>query len=142
MSRYRWPSPGRSPDRALERAAYEARAQGIVMERMAAGAAALRRAAAAAPAAEAGAGMIEAAPTDAPNLWVPVGPTHVIRGQAGSNPRVAGRVRDLAVSENGQRAYAASASGGVWYTGDAGTTWSPLGNWAPTPGAARALACR
>ncbi len=28
------------------------------------------------------------------------------------------------------RAYAASAKGGLWYTGDAGATWAPVGGWA------------
>ena len=78
---------------------------------------------------------------------MPIGPSEVLTGQAGSRPRVAGRVRDLAVGANGQRAYAATASGGVWYTNDGATTWSALGNWAPTPGsatlsrAANALIC-
>jgi hypothetical protein len=76
------------------------------------------------------------APTGDATLWVPIGPSTVLHGQAGSRPRVAGRVRDIAVSPDGQRAYAATANGGVWFTSDAGNTWSPLGNWLPTPGAA------
>lgn len=67
------------------------------------------------------------------NVWLPIGPSVAILGQAGGLPHVAGRVRDLAVSDNGQRAYAAAANGGVWYTADAGTTWSPLGAGASTP---------
>jgi hypothetical protein len=63
-------------------------------------------------------------------LWVPIGPTVVLAGQAGGRPRVAGRVRDLRVSDDGQRAYAATANGGVWYSGDGGETWAPLGGWA------------
>ena len=47
-----------------------------------------------------------------------------------SRPRVSGRIRDLAVSPDGQRAYCASAKGGVWYSGDAGATWAPVGGWA------------
>ena len=45
-------------------------------------------------------------------------------------PRMSGRIRDLAVSPDGQRAYAVSAKGGVWYSGDAGATWAPVGGWA------------
>jgi len=77
--------------------------------------------------------LARAAPSGDADLWVPIGPSTVIAGQGGSRPRVAGRVRDLAVSPDGKRAYAAAANGGVWYTGDAGITWSPLGNWVPTP---------
>lgn len=67
------------------------------------------------------------------NVWLPIGPSVAILGQAGGKPHVAGRVRDLAVSEDGQRAYAATANGGVWYTADAGATWSPLGAGGSTP---------
>lgn len=62
--------------------------------------------------------------------WVPIGPSVVRRGQAGGRPRVSGRVRDLAVSEDGRRVYVASAMGGVWYSGNAGSTWQPVGGWA------------
>lgn len=67
------------------------------------------------------------------NVWLPIGPSITLRGQAGSEPRVTGRVRDLAVSDDGMRAYVATANGGVWYSSDAGTTWSPLGADASTP---------
>jgi len=67
------------------------------------------------------------------NRWVPIGPSVVRQGQADGRPRVSGRVRDLAVSANGQRVYAATAKGGVWYTGDGGATWEPLGGWANEP---------
>ena len=75
----------------------------------------------------------QAPPTGSEHVWVPIGPSVVLNGQAGSNPRVAGRVRDVAVSADGRRAYAATANGGIWYSGDAGESWSPLGNWMPTP---------
>jgi hypothetical protein len=68
------------------------------------------------------------------NRWVPIGPSVVRRGQADGRPRVAGRIRDLAVDSTGQRAYAASGKGGVWYTEDAGHSWRPVGGWASTPG--------
>jgi hypothetical protein len=81
------------------------------------------------------------------NLWLPIGPSTVVNGQAEGDPRVAGRVRDLWVSAGGGRAYAATASGGVWFSGDRGTTWAPLGGWAVSPGrsalteAVNTLAC-
>ncbi len=62
--------------------------------------------------------------------WVPIGPSVVRRGQAENRPRVSGRVRDLAVDATGTRAYAATAKGGVWYTGDGGSTWAPVGGYA------------
>jgi hypothetical protein len=65
-------------------------------------------------------------------VWAPIGPTTVLRGQATDSPRVAGRVRDIAISADGKRAYAAAAGGGVWYTDDRATTWRPLGDWATT----------
>lgn len=79
------------------------------------------------------------------NRWVPIGPSVVRRGQADGRPRVSGRVRDLAVSPDGLRAYAGTAKGGVWYTGDGGATWEPVGGWANEPrrfgGHTSAFAC-
>lgn len=84
-------------------------------------------------------------PANNTNRWVPIGPSVVRRGQADGRPRVSGRVRDLAVSPDGQRAYAGSAKGGVWYTGDGGATWEPVGGWANEPrragGNTSAFAC-
>ena len=75
-----------------------------------------------------------APPAGGPNadrdLWLPLGPSGTLRGQADGDPRVAGRVRDLVISPDGQRAYAASALGGVWYTDSAGARWEPVGAWA------------
>lgn len=74
-----------------------------------------------------------AAPADgtAAGRWVPIGPSVVRLGQAIDRPRVTGRINDLAVEPvAGRRAYAASGNGGVWYTDDAGATWSPVGPWA------------
>ncbi len=122
MSRYRWPSAGKNKDLAYQRLEYNSVTDGVLLAE-AFHAIHKPRAAAAARAPIAG---------DA-NLWVPIGPSIVLQGQAGSRPRVAGRVRDLAVSDDGMRVYAATANGGVWYSSDGGTTWSPLGNWVPTP---------
>ena len=76
--------------------------------------------------------IARAAPTGSTRVWVPLGPSVVLQGQAGGRPRVAGRVRDLQVSPNGQRIYAATANGGVWFSADGGDTWDPLGGWAVT----------
>jgi hypothetical protein len=73
-------------------------------------------------------------PTGNVKRWVPIGPSVVRKGQAEGRPRVTGRVTDLAVSPDGQRAYAGSAKGGVSYSGDAGATWVPVGGWAARTG--------
>lgn len=75
-------------------------------------------------------GLLGAAPTSDRDLWLPCGPAGTLRGQADSDPRVAGRVRELALSPDGQRAYAASALGGLWYSDSAGARWEPVGPWA------------
>jgi hypothetical protein len=62
-------------------------------------------------------------------LWQPVGPSTSLRGFVDSDIRVAGRVNDIALSPDGTRAYAASALGGLWYSGDSGVTWEPVGAW-------------
>ena len=84
-------------------------------------------------------------PADAPSRWVPIGPSVVRRGQGTGRPRVTGRVRALAISDDGSRVYAASARGGLWYSADAGLSWSPVGGWAErnvgTGGPNSALAC-
>jgi len=67
------------------------------------------------------------APVGTDDLWLPLGPTMVIRSQFTDSPRITGRVRDLAVSDDGKRIYAATGSGGVWYSGDGGVTWIALG---------------
>ena len=72
-------------------------------------------------------------PASNTDRWNPIGPSVVRQGQADGRPRVSGRMRDLAVSGDGLRAYAATAKGGIWYTGDGGATWEPLGGWANEP---------
>jgi hypothetical protein len=64
------------------------------------------------------------------SLWISLGPVAVLGGQADTRPRVSGRVRALAVAPDGQRAYAGTANGGVWYSDDAGASWLPVGLFA------------
>ncbi len=130
MSRYVWPRKRKNPDRPLQRAEWNARTDGIVTERDVAEARAARRSVQERRAAFAATAR---APQGITDLWVPIGPSVVLAGQGDKSPRVAGRIRDLAVSPTGRRAYAASGNGGVWYTADSGNTWAPVGNWLPTP---------
>jgi hypothetical protein len=58
--------------------------------------------------------------------WIPLGPYAVTQGQAGGLPVVSGRIPDLAISDDGNRLYAASANGGVWRSVDAGRSWQPM----------------
>ena len=140
MSRYVWPRKRKSLDRPLERLGWNSLTDGVVTERAVLRAREVRREVRARRAAD-------RAPLGQDDLWVPVGPSLALKGQGHGRPRVAGRVRDLAVSPNGKRAYAATANGGVWFTPDFGTTWHPVSNWLPTPGepstrvARTALAC-
>jgi hypothetical protein len=60
------------------------------------------------------------------DLWLPLGPGVMLRASSDGNPRMTGRIRDLAVSDDGKRIYAASGQGGLWYSGDAGLSWLPL----------------
>lgn len=66
---------------------------------------------------------------DSDRLWMPLGPSIMTNGQATGNPVVSGRARAIKVSPNGLRAYVATANGGVWYSSDAGASWSPVGAW-------------
>jgi hypothetical protein len=108
--------------RAMQRAAFLARRAGRFDERA-------LDAAMAARLAEAADDIAAALPTSDTRRWTPIGPSVVRRGQAEGRPRVTGRIRDVQVSDDGRRAYAASAKGGVWYTEDAGASWSPVGGW-------------
>ena len=66
-------------------------------------------------------------------LWQPLGPMTVVAGQATGTPRIAGRVNAIAVEPTeGKRIYAASGTGGLWYSPDAGESWRALGGFAPT----------
>jgi len=144
-SRYAWPGlDRRKKGKALERQAFLAQRRGVItpeqlkdsVERrrqQLENQAAVHRAAAEASRRDDGGIAPPLPPSGDPDLWVPIGPTVVVEGAAGGRPRVTGRVRDLQVSGDGQRAYAATAAGGVWYSEDAGESWSPVGGWSVTP---------
>jgi hypothetical protein len=86
------------------------------------------------------AGVAFAPPSGPLNLWMPLGPTAtILGGQAASNPRVAGRVRAIAVHPEGERIYAATGNGGIWYSSNGGTSWRSIGGLAATdtPGITR-----
>ncbi len=68
-------------------------------------------------------------PGPATDLWQPMGPGTTLRGLTDADPRVSGRIRDLAVSDDGTRIYAGAAGGGVWYSADSGTSWLPVGTY-------------
>lgn len=85
-----------------------------------------------------GRGRLRGVPHNAPvgnqNLWFPIGPSVMTNGQATGTPNVAGRIRDLQVEPtSGDRVYAASATGGVWFSADRGASWRPLDEWRESP---------
>jgi hypothetical protein len=77
-------------------------------------------------------GALRAPPDTRTNLWQPLGPQTVIAGQAAGRPRISGRISALCVHPLGLRLYAASANGGVWYSGDGGANWASLAGLAST----------
>ncbi len=61
-----------------------------------------------------------------PLSWFPLGPMPILFEFWSGNNDASGRVVSLAVHpQNGDIAYAASASGGMWKTTDGGSTWAP-----------------
>jgi hypothetical protein len=66
------------------------------------------------------------------HLWQPLGPVTMLGGQAEGTPRVSGRINALCVHSGGQRIYAASANGGVWYSSDGGANWASIAGLAST----------
>jgi hypothetical protein len=70
------------------------------------------------------------------HLWQALGPQTVLAGQAAGDPRITGRIASLAVHPGGDRIYAASANGGIWYSRDGGALWISLGGLAATDAAA------
>ena len=65
--------------------------------------------------------------------WTPLGPSAVAHGTATGNPIVNGRFTALAVGPGGQRIYAGAANGGVWFSADSGTSWTPLDDYSTSP---------
>ena len=66
------------------------------------------------------------------HLWQPLGPLTVLGGQAAGGPRITGRINAIAVHPQGERLYAASANGGVWYSNDGALNWRSLAGLAAT----------
>lgn len=62
--------------------------------------------------------------------WTPIGPSAVAHGQASGNPPVSGRITAIVAGPGGIRAYVGAANGGIWFTPDAGSSWSPLDDYA------------
>jgi hypothetical protein len=76
--------------------------------------------------------------------WLPLGPSIVMDGQTVGNQPVAGRVSRLAVAPGGAVVFAATANGGVFRSGDGGTTWRSMMDrfdLDPTNFATASLAC-
>src|SRR5262245_66129636 len=106
MSRYAWPAPRKKQHSGALRLRWDIRTSGVMREHAVASARIAN---------------MESAPAGDANLWVPIGPSTVTNSGITSNPRVTGRTRDIAVSLDGTRVYAATAGGGVWHSSDAGT---------------------
>lgn len=66
--------------------------------------------------------------------WTSLGPEWIEGGQTGAvHSYVSGRVTGIAVGPGGTRAYVGTANGGVWFTGDGGSSWTALDEYAVTP---------
>ncbi len=66
-------------------------------------------------------------PAPPPNEnWVPIGPSVLRQGQAGSKPATSGRTPAIEVAPGGNTVFAGSANGGVWRSDNAGETWHSL----------------
>ena len=78
------------------------------------------------------------------NNWIPIGPSCLRRGQAGTMPTTSGRTQGISVAPGGSRVYIAAANGGVWRSEDTGRTWVSLMNafdLNPTTVASDSLSC-
>ena len=124
MSRYQWPVAGAGEAHADDPAA---RSRFTAPRRLDFDPEGARAASRATPA------IAPRAPPDTrAHLWQPLGPQTVIGGQAAGGPRISGRINALGVHPLGERIYAASANGGVWYSGDGGANWASLAGFATT----------
>jgi hypothetical protein len=134
MNRYEWPSAPGADALAPRGDDSHGRRRHNALRRTGLGAESALRQLREAEIAEAGA---RSAPSRAPAtsdefLWQPLGPSSLLGGQASGNPRVSGRVNALCVHPAGERLYAASANGGVWFSADGGAHWSSVGGLAAT----------
>ena len=124
MARYDWPASAESGDDSNSRGSHNARYLPVANVRPADGSPAPPLVT---PAATRARLIARAAASGGAHLWLPIGPTTVTGGQASGRPRVAGRIRELAVEPTvGDRVYAASASGGIWFSSNRGVSWRPL----------------
>jgi len=130
MTTYRWPDVGEALGEAKDDAG--GRAGFNLRRRAPAGDAVARALLRAGPGGDAVARPRAPATSD-DLLWQPLGPAVLLAGQAEGLPRVSGRVNALCVHPDGQRAYAASANGGVWATIDGGRHWQSVAGLASTP---------
>ncbi len=66
-------------------------------------------------------------PTDGPGIWTMIGPRPMTNEYWSGTANAGGRTVGIAVDPtNASIVYAATASGGVWKTVNAGTTWTPM----------------
>ncbi len=128
MSRYDWPAAGRAASRKDDDS--NGRRRFTARRRQEFDAEGARSASRGGPA-SAGAPGSRAPADSRTHLWLPLGPQVVLQSDPGS-PRISGRVNALAVHPDGERLYAASANGGVWYSGDGGAHWRSLAGLAAT----------
>lgn len=128
MSRYDWPTGGRDENDGDP----AGRGEFLRIRRVEFDLPGMLAAARGGPAAAPRAGRARAPASGRAHLWQPLGPDTVIDGQAVGQTRIAGRINMLAVHPDGERVYAASANGGVWYSGNGGVSWRSLGGLAST----------
>ena len=133
MSRYEWPAAGRAEDddNPTARGRFTRRFRREFDPEGAQEASRKALARHAAPAVK-GARSAKAPVSGNSFLWQPLGPMTVTGGQIIGEGRVAGRINMLAVHKDGERVYAASANGGVWYSTTGGKAWVSLGGFAAT----------
>lgn len=60
--------------------------------------------------------------------WTPIGPSVVISGIQES-----GRITSIVVGPAGNHVYAGAANGGVWFSSNGGSDWSPLDDYTMSP---------